>query len=414
MLRKIARRAGILLAVLVAVVAALALYVDIDGIPRATPIDPGLRVEITPARVERGGLLAGMLCADCHQEGPDKPLTGRRLVDMPKEFGEVWSKNITQHPEHGIGRWTDGELAYFLRTGVRRDGQYVPPWMPKFPHLSDEDLASVIAFLRSSDPLVAASDRVPEGVTKPSLLSKALAHGVFGPLPYPTQPMIAPDRSDRVAYGRYLTFALDCFSCHSADFKTMNVMEPEKSGGYLGGGNAMIDGDGKTIFVPNITSDEETGIGRWSDAEFLRAVKQGVRPDGRVLHAPMAPRSLLADDDVAAIHAYLRTVPKIRNAVPRPRVAVAAAGDARGKDLYAKYGCAACHGEKGTGAIGDLRAANERYASDADLRRWLDEAPTLKPGTRMPGFKGLIAEDDYAPLVRHVRSLARPAKEAAR
>jgi len=417
MLKKIMKRVTMALAAVVALAAMLALYVELDGIPRYRNEAPAITVEATPARVARGARLATMLCRECHEDAATGAFTGKRLADMPKEFGVIWSKNITRHAERGVGRWTDGELEYFLRTGVRPDGQYVPPYMMKLPHLADEDLHSIVAFLRSDDPRVAASDRQPGGVTQPSFLTKALAHGAFGPLPFPKQPIVAPPRSDKVAFGRYMAFMLDCWTCHSADFKTMNVMEPEKTPGYFGGGNVLADADGAPVHAANLTPDDETGIGTWSEADFVRALTKGFRPDGRVLSAPMLPKPELEEEEAAAIYAYLRTVPKIRNAVKRPAdpaVAAAATGGHPGKAAYERYGCRACHGETGGGSIADLRAANEHYPTDDALRAWIEDAPAQKPGTKMPAWKGIIKDEDYAPLMAYVRALSRPSPHAAR
>src|SRR6478672_9085483 len=139
--------------------------------------------------------------------------------------------------------------------------------MVKLPNLSDEDLFSIIAFLRSDDPLVYAADVDPPGTTTPSFLTKFLSHVAFKPLPYPSQPIQAPAATDKIARGRYLVAGLDCFPCHSADFKTMNVLAPEKSPGYMGGGNLVNDLRGKPIYSANLTSDVETGIGKWSEAD---------------------------------------------------------------------------------------------------------------------------------------------------
>lgn len=71
--------------------------------------------------------------------------------------------------------------------------------------------------------------------------------------------------------------------------------------------------------VPNITPDETTGIGHWTDEEIITAIREGVRPDGRVLGPPM-PFLLyrdISDRDVRAIVAYLRSIPAIENPVPR-------------------------------------------------------------------------------------------------
>ncbi|MDB4937229.1 MAG: putative diheme cytochrome c-553 [Labilithrix sp.] len=415
-MKKLLKRASYVLGAIVALAAALALYIEIDGIPTYAHDTPVLTVVRTPERVARGKRLSTLLCNECHLNNETHALTGKHIEELPAEFGDVYSKNITSHPEMGIGKWTDGELEYFLRTGVRPDGQYVPPWMVKLPHLSDEDLHSIIAFLRSDDALVAPSATPPLGKTKPTFLAKALAHAVFRPLPYPKEPIPTPSRTDRVAYGKYLTFTLDCWSCHSADFKSMNVMEPEKTLGYMGGGNTLMDAEKKPIFSANLTPDDETGIGRWSEADFVRAVTKGLRPDGRPLHYPMLPKTELEEDEVTAIYAYLRTVPKIHNAVKRPSIEVAATAPANehGKQLYQKYACGSCHGANGVGLVGDLRGANEHFPTDDGLRAWIEDASTQKPGTKMPTWKGIIRDEDYGPLMAYVRTLARPGKSAAR
>ena len=158
--------------------------------------------------------------------------------------------------------------------------------MVKLPNASDEDLRDIIAFLRSDDPLVKAQD-VDNHDSRPSFLTKALCRVAFKPFPYPTQQKPAPPPGDAVAFGRYLVnVRLLCFSCHSADFKTNDELHPERSAGYLGGGNAMPDIGGKLVHTSNLTPDAETGIGRWSVEDFRRALKDGIRPDNRPAALP--------------------------------------------------------------------------------------------------------------------------------
>ena len=399
--------AGLVLAVLVVVIGGFLLYVEIDGIPRYPVQKVSLRVEATPERIARGRKLVNLLCANCHLDPETRQLTGRQLADAPEEFGVIYSSNITRHPTKGIGLWTDGELVYLLRTGVKRDGQYTPPWMVKLPHTSDEDLASIVAFLRSDDPMVAASDRDPPGVTRPSFLTKLLCHLVFRKLPYPDGPISSPSPTDRVAYGRYLVFGLECYGCHSADFKTMNVAAPEKSAGYLGGGNPLLDLRRQVIRSANLTPDDATGIGRWTEGDFQTALRRGFRPDRTPVRYPMPIAPDLSEDEAAAIFAYLRTVPAIRNDVPRnlpPPPSRMSATD--GKRLYQEYGCISCHGEDGVG-IADLRRAAEHYPTRAGLEAWIRNAPNIKPDTRMPSWDGVIREQDYEPLIDYVLQLGR-------
>src|SRR5262249_30523832 len=269
---------GLLYAVaaLVAVAAAGALYVHLAGIPSYPVQRVEFKVDVTPERVARGRRMATALCASCHQGPATGGLTGRLLEDSPPQFGTIYSSNITQDREYGIGAWTDGEIAYLIRTGIARDGRYTPPWMLKLPLLADEDLRDVIAFLRSDDPLVQPR-RVQARKPVPSLFTKFLTRVAFKPLPYPTAEIVAPPASDKVAYGRYLMVGkLDCYGCHSRDFATVDTLVPENSKGYLGGGNAMRNRDGQTVYTSNLTPDP-TGIGGWTEQDFHRTLKLGLR-----------------------------------------------------------------------------------------------------------------------------------------
>jgi mono/diheme cytochrome c family protein len=275
-------------------------------------------VESTPERVAQGQRLAEMLCIKCHLNPETGKLTGKLIDDLPEEFGIAYSKNITRHPEKGIGKWTDGELIHLIRTGISRDGQYTPPYMVKLPKISDEDLYSIIAYLRSDDPRLDASD-VSNTPSEPSFLTKFLCTVAFKPFEMPKEKITAPDiKTDKVAYGRYLaTEVLGCFACHSADFKTMNEMEPEKSEGFFGGGNPILNHDRKVIYSANITMDKETGIGNWTEAEFIKSLREAVRPDGKLLRYPMEPYLQLTEEEASAIYAYLQTVPVINKKVER-------------------------------------------------------------------------------------------------
>jgi mono/diheme cytochrome c family protein len=388
----------------VLLLAAGALYVQLSGIPRYEPHPVELRVDVTPERVARGRQVVLTLCVGCHRDRATGALSGKRMTDVPPQFGVVYSLNITQDREYGIGGWSDGEIAYLLRTGVTRDGRYTPPWMVKLPHMSDEDLADVIAFLRSSDPLVRpvhVADRAPE----PTFFAKLLTRTVFKPLPYPRQPILTPPASDKVAYGRYLVTAkLDCYGCHSRDFAKIDLLEPEKSAGYFGGGNRMPDGRGGAVYTANLTPDAETGLGRWSEEQFRRTLSTGIRPDGRALRAPMTALPDLPDSEVSAIWAYLRSLPPIRNAVPAPPPAAVSVADG-GRAVYAKYGCNSCHGDTGNGSF-DMLKGLDRYATDEALIAYIKHPERSRPGVRMPTWDGVIEEHEYAPLARYVRSLA--------
>lgn len=109
-----------------------------------------------------------------------------------------------------------------------------------------------------------------------------------------------------VERGKYITEAADCAACHTTT-----------GGTPYAGGRAFRTPFG-TLYSPNITADKETGIGTWTDADFVRAVHQGIAKDGTRLYPafPYESYSLLTDDDVKAIRAYLFSLPPVRAETP--------------------------------------------------------------------------------------------------
>jgi len=107
---------------------------------------------------------------------------------------------------------------------------------------------------------------------------------------------------DAIERGEYLVRAGGCFSCHTA-----------AGGPKLAGGRALTTPFG-TFYTPNITPDPDTGIGRWTDAQFLRALRDGIRPDG-ANYFPVFPYTSftrITDSDALAIKAYLFSLPAVR------------------------------------------------------------------------------------------------------
>ena len=111
---------------------------------------------------------------------------------------------------------------------------------------------------------------------------------------------------DLIARGTYLAAAADCVACHT---------DPAHGGQPYAGGRALATPFG-TFYSPNITPDPGTGIGRWSDEQFLRALRDGVRPDG-ANYFPVFPYpsfTKITDEDALAIKAYLFSLPAVRQA----------------------------------------------------------------------------------------------------
>ena len=323
-MKRLLKILGLILGAITVLLVSGAAFIGIKGVPTYKAEYPAalqsLKVQPDSVRVARGAKIATLLCNECHK-GEDGQLSGNILPDLPKEFGTVASYNITHDPIHGIGQWTDGELYYFLRTGIRKDGSWAPPFMPKFPLMADEDLYAIIAWLRSDAPALAPSTR-ENPPNEYNFLIKFLSNVAFFPPPLPAQPIGVPDTTNQVVYGKYVANSLcACFACHSADFKKMDQLVPENSAGFYGGGNPMLNKEGAVVPSANITMDKETGFGNFTQQQFYEAVKYGKNPRGGPLYYPMFPHTTLSDTEINGIWAYLQTVPPIKNQVQRYRPA---------------------------------------------------------------------------------------------
>lgn len=270
-------------------------------------------VNVSESQLKEGRKLTISICGTCHYDPATKKLTGMQMHDLPKIAGVVYSRNITQDKEKGIADYTNGELAYLIRTGIARDGSLMS-YMQR-PNLADTDLAAIIAFLHSDDPLVQASKAEPP-MTHYTAIGKFGINHFPGPLKYPTAAIPKPDvKEGKAAYGKYLVDNLSCYHCHSASFTSVNELEPEKSKRYMGGGNKLKDGTGKVILSANVTFDTETGIGSWNETDFKKALKEGLSKDGSELHLLMPRYTELSNEDITAIYTYLSGIPKINHKV---------------------------------------------------------------------------------------------------
>jgi cytochrome c1 len=174
------------------------------------------------------------------------------------------------------------------------------------PNLADDDLNAIIVYLRSDDPAVAAADTTV-GLTHYNLIGKMYMNMKAKPLPY-IQIAKRPAEDVPVAVGRYLVDNIGCFHCHSKSLTTLNYLHPQQSKGYLEGGLKLKGENGANVIASNITPDKPTGIGDYSERQFLKAIKDGEAPD-RKLKPPMPKFQKLNDGEVKAIYAYLLTVP---------------------------------------------------------------------------------------------------------
>ena len=357
------------------------------------------------------------MCWMCHSADGvnpnDAPSGGRveDLSDFGPGFGRWYIPNITPDPETGIGQWTDGELVRLLREGIKKDGRpvFIMP-SERFNGLSDEDVLAIVAYLRSLPPV-----RNPISAHEPSLFAKALfSFGVMKPQPEVTMPIATPPSGITVEWGKYLTaHASLCMDCHSpVDLGTGQFYKDS----VLVGGNFPFGkaGPGKPVddpafaFGKNLTPDEETGIGTWTEEDFLHSVRTGMRPDSVVVtnHMPYAYMGMWSEEDLRAVFAFLKTLPATRRSVSPTEFGPSitnTTGLERGKALFDTY-CYLCHGKEGKGAPPTKLVL-------ADLAQTIDD-PTLKQfivqgqiNLRMPSFRKTLTSEQIDDVVAFIRTL---------
>ena len=251
--------------------------------------------------VERGRyLMEGVVaCGNCHyargEKGEpllEKGLSGGMLFDEPPF--RAYAANITPDAKTGIGKWTDAQLAKAIREGVRPDKTVIGPPMPIefYRHLSDDDLAAIIAYLRAQP---AVSNKVPKSTYNVPLPPN------YGPA---VGKVKAPPASDKVKYGEYLANIGHCMDCHT----------PRKENGMLehariGAGGQVFKGPWGESVSRNLTPDA-SGLKDWTDAQIARAIREGIDEHGEQLRPPMGFGfyKTINDADMGALIAYLRSL----------------------------------------------------------------------------------------------------------
>ncbi len=282
--------------------------------PRARPLT-NRRFERTPERVARGKYLVENVtgCLECHTPhdwssmvsatAQESAGAGEQMPfsDLP---GRIIAPNITPDPETGAGNWTDDQLARAIREGISHDGRALFPLMPyqHFHSMSDEDLASVIVYLRSLPPVRNALPQT-EIIFPVKYLIRSVPEPIIEPVP-------APDQSTPEKRGAYLVNEGGCADCHTpVDSHNMPIAGLDFGGGFI------LQGAFGAIAGANITPDP-SGIPYYDLNLFMEAIRTGsVR--ARKL-SPLMPWPVyrgMTDKDLSDIFAFLRTVKPVRHHV---------------------------------------------------------------------------------------------------
>jgi hypothetical protein len=315
------KRLGKLLAwtvVVLAVVLAMGITFTIGWRPFIGPRARTLtarKFESTPARLARGEYLVNSVtdCMGCHAEhdwtAHDAPVvpgtlgSGQDMTLLKGLFpGRVYAPNITPDPETGAGNWSDDQLARAIREGVGHDGRALFPFMPypDYRSLSDEDLASIIVYIRSLPPVRKQRPKT-ELIFPVKYLIRSVPESLDAPVP-------EPDLSTPEKRGKYLVTIAGCSDCH-----TPQDAHGQPLPGMDFAGGLILDGPWGRVASANITPDPSSGI---DGAIFMQAVLTGyVGPRKLSQIMPWHVYRGMTGDDVASSYAYMKTIKPVQHHV---------------------------------------------------------------------------------------------------
>jgi mono/diheme cytochrome c family protein len=339
-------------------------------------------------------------CVACHTAPHGKPFAGGLPLATP--LGNIISTNITPSKTAGIGNYTYEQFSDAVRKGIRADGAHLYPAMPytSYAQVTDDDMKALYAyFMQGVTPVDEAAPATSLPFPFDIRLSMAGWNLLFlDPKPFEADPTKSAE-------------------CHSP----RNALMAEESSQDLAGGAV-----GPWV-APNITSDANSGVGAWSEADLVSYIRTGHVIDKAQAAGPMAEavdNSLrhLSDADLQAMAVYLKTVPAIHQAADtqppntwgKPGSGLedvrgvawpADVNQLSGAQVYDGY-CATCHQANGQGTSGGglpslfHNTALGRSNTDNLVMVILDgvhrQADT--PDILMPGFAQLLTDQQITTL----------------
>jgi len=271
--------------------------------------------ERTPERLARGKYLVTSVtgCFDCHAPHdwskhdalvvPGMEAAGQDMIIDKGLPGHVVAPNLSSDIETGAGAWSDDMFARAIREGIGHDGRALFPMMPyqHFSQLSDEDLASIVVYIRSLPPV-----QNPLPKTEIIFPVKYLMRSAPQPVLKPVAP---PDLSTPEKRGAYLVNIAACADCHTPQRKGQPLPGMDFSGGFV------LEGPWGRVASANLTPDP-SGIPYYDEARFietLRTGKVGARELNQIM--PWSSFRHMSDEDLKAIYAYLKTLQPVSHRV---------------------------------------------------------------------------------------------------
>lgn len=270
------------------------------------------RFEPSPARLERGEYVVRnvALCLHCHSE-LDPASEGLPIKAGAAGAGKTFAveaipwltaPNLTPDPDTGAGRWTDDALARAIREGIGHDGRALFPLMPylNYRKMSDEDLASVIAYIRSL-PAVRKQDPATVVPFPVSRFINNVPEPINGTVP-------PPDLSTLEKRGEYLATLASCSDCHTPR---------DERGQYItalafAGGNLLEHQPTWTARAAANITPGVNGIPYYTEELFLEMMRTGRVRERKIADVmPWAHYRHMTDDDLKAIFAFLKSIKPI-------------------------------------------------------------------------------------------------------
>jgi mono/diheme cytochrome c family protein len=232
-------------------------------------------------------------CAECHGAG----FGGGVMVD-DRAIGRILGPNLTRGRGGVTAGFGPADWDRVVRHGIKRDN--TPALMPSqdFRRMSDQELSDIIVFLQAQPPV---DNQVPEATLGP--IGKVLL--ATGKLPlsanliasHDTPHAVTPPEAGlTVEFGRHI--AATCMGCHRDDLR----------------GGPIVGGDPAWPPAANLTPGQQ-GLGGWTYAQFVTAMREGKRPDGAALRVPMTAvvpyARRMTETELQALWSYLRSVPAV-------------------------------------------------------------------------------------------------------
>ena len=353
------------------------------------------------ADVSRGKYLVAVGdCVVCHTapDAKDRPYAGGYALHAT--FGTVFSTNITPDKQTGIGTWTSDQFYRAMHEGIAADGHHLYPAFPYvyFSKISRADSDAIYAYLRTIKPIHAQppADKLifPTNIRLGMLFWNML---FFDSTPAQTN----PSKSEQWNRGSQIVNGLGhCGGCHTPK----NILFADKSNEAFQG--EVVDG----WYAPNLTSSPQSGLGKWTAADIVQYLKTGSNRFGRVVGGMQdvveKSTSVMSDDDLNAIAAYLKSLPAApEGPIARPSLQAMAAGET----VFVER-CAVCHSPKKAHDYPPLAGNSTVLNSDPTtlVRVIFHGAQSIadskdRAGFSMPGFP-VLSNEELADVATYIRN----------